>query len=97
MGSQKLIQDQQKIEEILSTAKFLRLALSDTKTPYIVPMAFGYKENALYLHSSRKAGKSRSLKRIPGSVSKPPSKPKLSPPTFLEDSESVKFPLPGFS
>jgi len=65
MGSQKLIQDQQKIKEILSTAKFLHLALSDTETPYIVPMSFGYKENAIYLHSSREGRKIDILKKNP--------------------------------
>ncbi len=52
MGTQKIIHDLQQIEEILSKAKFIRLALSDEDIPYIVPMAFGYKGNAIYLHSS---------------------------------------------
>ena len=65
MGSQKLIQNPQKIEEILSTAKFLHLALSDSETPYIVPMSFGYKENAIYLHSSREGRKIEILKKNP--------------------------------
>ncbi|MDD3247113.1 MAG: pyridoxamine 5'-phosphate oxidase family protein [Methanosarcina sp.] len=65
MGSQKLIRDQQQIEEILSTAKFLRLALSDSETPYIVSMSFGYKENAIYLHSSREGRKIDILKKNP--------------------------------
>ncbi|KKH50395.1 pyridoxamine 5'-phosphate oxidase family protein [Methanosarcina sp. 1.H.A.2.2] len=65
MGNQKLIRDPQKIEEILSIAKFLRLALSDAETPYIVSMAFGYKDNAIYLHSSREGRKIDVLKRNP--------------------------------
>jgi len=65
MGSQKLIQDPQKIEAILSTAKFLHFALSDAETPYIVPMSFGYKENAIYLHSSREGRKIEILKKNP--------------------------------
>jgi len=65
MGSQKIIQDSQQIEAILSTAKFLRLALSDAETPYIVPMSFGYKENVIYLHSSREGRKIDILKRNP--------------------------------
>jgi uncharacterized protein len=52
MRSKDLIQDQQQIEEIISKAKFLRLALSDSDEPYIIPMAFGYKDNKIYLHSS---------------------------------------------
>jgi nitroimidazol reductase NimA-like FMN-containing flavoprotein (pyridoxamine 5'-phosphate oxidase superfamily) len=65
MGSQKLIQDPQKIKEILSTAKFLCLALSDAETPYIIPMSFGYKDNVIYLHSSREGRKIDILKRNP--------------------------------
>jgi len=65
MGSQKLINDPQQIEAILSTARFLRLALSDAETPYIVPMSFGYKENTIYLHSSRKGEKIEILKKNP--------------------------------
>ncbi|WP_269850379.1 pyridoxamine 5'-phosphate oxidase family protein [Methanosarcina horonobensis] len=65
MGSQKLISDRQQIEAILSKAKFLRLALSDAETPYIVPMSFGYKENVIYLHSSRKGEKIEILKKNP--------------------------------
>ncbi len=65
MGSQKLISDRQQIEAILSKAKFLRLALSDAETPYIVPMSFGYKENVIYLHSSQKGEKIKILKKNP--------------------------------
>lgn len=65
MGSKKLIHDKQQIEEILSKAKFLRLALSDSNTPYIIPMAFGYKNNKIYLHCSREGKKIDILSRNP--------------------------------
>ena len=65
MGSKRIIQDQQQIEEILSKAKFLRLALSDADTPHIIPMAFGYKDNSIYLHSSMKGEKIDILKKNP--------------------------------
>jgi nitroimidazol reductase NimA-like FMN-containing flavoprotein (pyridoxamine 5'-phosphate oxidase superfamily) len=65
MGSKDLIQDQQQMEEILSKAKFLRLALSDSDTPYIIPMAFGYKDNKIYLHCSREGKKIDILNRNP--------------------------------
>ena len=65
MGSQKLISDRRQIEDILSKAKFIRIALSDDETPYIVPMSFGYKENAIYLHSSQKGRKIEILKKNP--------------------------------
>jgi uncharacterized protein len=65
MGSKRLIQDQQQIEEILSKARFLCLALADADTPYIVPIAFGYKENTIYLHSSQKGKKIEIIKKNP--------------------------------
>jgi nitroimidazol reductase NimA-like FMN-containing flavoprotein (pyridoxamine 5'-phosphate oxidase superfamily) len=70
MGTQKTIHDPQQIEEILSKSKFLRLALSDADIPYIVPKAFGYKENVIYLHSFQKGKKSTSLERTPASCLK---------------------------
>jgi uncharacterized protein len=65
MGNKRLIHDQQQIEEILSKAKFLRLALSDADTPHIIPMAFGSKDNSIYLHSSQKGEKIDILKKNP--------------------------------
>ena len=65
MGSKKIIDDQQQIEEILSKAKFLRLALSDADIPHIIPMAFGYKDNSIYLHSSQEGEKIDILKKNP--------------------------------
>lgn len=65
MGSEKLIHDPQQIEDILSKAEFIRIALSDAETPYIVPMSFGYKENVIYLHSSQKGEKIKILKENP--------------------------------
>ena len=65
MGSKDLIQDHQQIEEILSKAKFLRIALSDSDKPYIIPMAFGYKDNKIYLHCSREGKKIDILNRNP--------------------------------
>lgn len=65
MGSKELIQNQQQIEEILSKAKFIRLALSESDTPYIIPMAFGYKDNKIYLHCSREGKKIDVINRNP--------------------------------
>lgn len=65
MGNKRLIDNQQQIEEILSKAKFLRLALSDSDIPHIIPMAFGYKNNSIYLHSSQKGEKIGILKKNP--------------------------------
>lgn len=65
MGSKKLIQDQQKIEEILSKAKFIRIALSDGDIPHIIPMAFGYEKSSIYLHSSKHGEKIDILRKNP--------------------------------
>ncbi|WP_292379519.1 pyridoxamine 5'-phosphate oxidase family protein [Methanosarcina sp. UBA289] len=65
MGNKELIQNQQQIEEILSKAKFIRLALSESDTPYIIPMAFGYKDNKIYLHCSREGKKIDVINRNP--------------------------------
>jgi len=67
MGSKKLIQDPQQIEAILANAKFIRLALSDPETSslYLVPLSFGYKDNAIYLHSSREGKKIEILRKNP--------------------------------
>jgi nitroimidazol reductase NimA-like FMN-containing flavoprotein (pyridoxamine 5'-phosphate oxidase superfamily) len=54
MGSEKLIQDLQQIEAVLLKAKFISIALSDAETPYIVPMSFGYKENAIHSSSVKR-------------------------------------------
>lgn len=63
MGSQELIEDQQQIEEILSASKFLHVALSDGDTPYIIPMSFGYQDNVIYLHGSKRGKKIDILKK----------------------------------
>lgn len=46
------IKDPKKILEIISSCKVIRLALSDTNAPYIVPLNFGYEfqENQLYFY-----------------------------------------------
>lgn len=53
----KKIKDRKILEGILSEAQYLRLALCSDDRPYIVPMSFGYKDDSVYLHSSRKGTK----------------------------------------
>ena len=45
------------IEAILRKATVMRIALCNVNMPYVVPVAFGYKEGAVYFHSSRKGMK----------------------------------------
>ncbi|NMC59181.1 MAG: pyridoxamine 5'-phosphate oxidase family protein [Candidatus Methanofastidiosa archaeon] len=57
------IEDLKKIEEILLKSRVLRLALCNNNHPYVVPMNFGYKENHIYIHSSKKGMKIDLLKK----------------------------------
>ncbi len=46
----KQINDTAAIEDILSRATVCRLGLCVNNQPYVVPLCFGYKDNALYFH-----------------------------------------------
>lgn len=50
------ITDFSEIEKIFGSAWVCRLGLVDGRTPYIVPMNFGYRDRALYFHTGH-AGK----------------------------------------
>ncbi len=49
--------------EILTKSVICRLGLFDGEYPYIVPMNYGYKDNALYFHCARKGKKVDLIKR----------------------------------
>jgi nitroimidazol reductase NimA-like FMN-containing flavoprotein (pyridoxamine 5'-phosphate oxidase superfamily) len=59
----KQIGDLTTIESIIRRASVCRLAMCDGNWPYIVPLCFGYKDNALYFHSSGEGKKLEILKR----------------------------------
>jgi uncharacterized protein len=44
------IKDIEAIEEILKRATVCRLGLCEDNHPYVVPVCFGYKDSALYIH-----------------------------------------------
>ena len=48
----KEIKDKKIIRSILQDADHCVIVLSDDKSPYLVPMNFGFKDQKLYLHSS---------------------------------------------
>jgi uncharacterized protein len=50
------------IEEILSKSEICRIALIDNDRPYIVPLNYGYKNKAIYFHSSPHGKKVELLK-----------------------------------
>jgi len=60
---EKAITDRNKIMEILSTEKICRIAITDGTTPYIVPVNYGYKDNALYIHCAKEGRKIDIIKK----------------------------------
>jgi nitroimidazol reductase NimA-like FMN-containing flavoprotein (pyridoxamine 5'-phosphate oxidase superfamily) len=59
------IKDKKDIEQILKAASILRLAMVDDNKPYIIPMNFGYRDGALYLHSAPEGRKIDLIKKNP--------------------------------
>ncbi|HEG43991.1 hypothetical protein LCGC14_3039720 [marine sediment metagenome] len=53
----KQIDDAAVIEDILSRAGVCRLGLCDGGQPYVVPVCFGYEDNALYFHCASQGKK----------------------------------------
>lgn len=50
------------IEKILGQAAVCRIALSGEDGPYIVPVSFGYRKNAIYFHSAPEGKKIRMIR-----------------------------------
>ena len=63
----KEITDTAFLEEILSKAMVCRLGLCEGNQPYVVPLCFGYKDNALYFHCAEQ-GKKLDILRKNGNV-----------------------------
>jgi nitroimidazol reductase NimA-like FMN-containing flavoprotein (pyridoxamine 5'-phosphate oxidase superfamily) len=57
------VTDRMIIQELLSTAEICRLAMVDDNEPYIVPLNYGFRDNALYVHSAAAGRKIDILKR----------------------------------
>jgi uncharacterized protein len=64
---EKEITDKAVIESIILSASVCRLALSEDNHPYIIPLCFGYEDNALYVHSAPH-GKKLDMLRINNAV-----------------------------
>lgn len=54
---EKEITDRSEIDAVLHKAAVCRLGMADGDRPYIVPLCFGYKDNALYFHTAREGKK----------------------------------------
>jgi uncharacterized protein len=60
---EKEIAEREVLEEILHKASVCHLAMSDKDQPYIVPLNFGYNDNALYFHCAQEGKKLDILKK----------------------------------
>jgi hypothetical protein len=60
---EKEIKDIVAIEDILRRAMVCRLGLCESNRPYVVPLCFGYKENALYIHCGPEGKKLEMLRK----------------------------------
>lgn len=49
---EKEIKDPKQIEEIIKKAIVCRIAMCDDDMPYLVPVNFGYHDNAIYIHTA---------------------------------------------
>jgi uncharacterized protein len=62
---EKQISDHQGLESIIHQAQVCRLALSDDNIPYIVPLCFGYADNAIYVHGALEGRKIDIIRKNP--------------------------------
>jgi nitroimidazol reductase NimA-like FMN-containing flavoprotein (pyridoxamine 5'-phosphate oxidase superfamily) len=60
---EKEITDRRIINRILQESVICRIAMVDQGEPYIIPLNYGYSDNALYIHSALKGKKMDILKR----------------------------------
>lgn len=60
---EKEITDARIINDIFASAEVCRLAMVDNRVPYVVPLNYGYCDNALYVHSAAEGRKIDILKR----------------------------------
>ena len=63
--AEREITDRAEIEELLQEANLVHLGLWDGEQVYVVPINYGYRDNALYLHSALEGRKIDILKRNP--------------------------------
>jgi nitroimidazol reductase NimA-like FMN-containing flavoprotein (pyridoxamine 5'-phosphate oxidase superfamily) len=60
---EKKITDRDEILKILASEKICRIAFADDSTPYIVPVHYGYSDNALYIHCAKEGRKIDIIKK----------------------------------
>ena len=62
---EKEVKEKSDIEAIIRQSIVCRLAMSENNRPYLVPLCFGYKDNALYFHGAGQGKKIDILKNNP--------------------------------
>ena len=60
---EKEITEISEIEAVIQQVTVCRIGMSDNNIPYIVPMCFGYQEDAIYVHGSLKGKKTDILQK----------------------------------
>lgn len=63
--NEKEITDPEIINKWLQSAHVCRVAINDTTYPYVVPMNYGYHDNALYFHCALEGKKLELIKKNP--------------------------------
>ncbi len=61
----KEMSDPAEIEAVIAEAQVGRLAMCDGEQPYVVPVCFGYRDGAFYIHSAAEGRKIGILKKNP--------------------------------
>ena len=61
----RLIDDQEQIDDIIRVCQVCHLALCSGDNPYVVPMSFGYTGESLYFHSANQGRKIDLLRTNP--------------------------------
>ena len=64
-NKKKEVTDKKIIEGILKEAIWCQLAMTDGDQPYIVPLNYGYHENALYIHCATEGMKLDLIRKNP--------------------------------
>jgi hypothetical protein len=59
------ITDREAMEVILTSAVVCRIGLADGSEPYVVPVCFAYRDNAIYFHSALGGKKMEMLRKNP--------------------------------
>ncbi|MDA3837431.1 MAG: pyridoxamine 5'-phosphate oxidase family protein [Candidatus Delongbacteria bacterium] len=65
INKKKEVTDKKVIEKILKKAIWCQLAMTDGDQPYIIPLNYGYHDNALYIHCAKKGKKLDIIRKNP--------------------------------